>query len=299
MILRGIAQVVFQPNPWVGLVFLAALFAGGWQFGVFGLLGAVTATLTAYLLGAARSERVVPGLEGFSGTLIGVGLVLYLDTRWMTALLVIFGAVVGSVLTSALDVLLKPYRLSGLTAPFCVVTTVVVVGGTAFGRVWAEHAGTAPPSTAAPGLGMSWTHLWQGTFNGIGQIFLQNQWYAGLIFLAGLVLAGWRVGLVALASSVVGLLTGWLLGAQAADLGAGLYGYNSVLTGVALFGTFVVATPASAVYALTGAVTAAGFTAGIGELFAVVGGHTLTWPFVLVTWTFLAAVPMFSRIART
>lgn len=298
VILRGVAQVVFQPNPWVGLVFLVALFVGGWRFGVFGLLGTVTATLTAHLLGVSWSDRVALGLEGFSGTLIGVGLALYFDVSWLTVLLVIFGAVAGSVLTSALNVLLMPYKLSALTAPFCVITTVMVVGGSSFSRVWARQVSTAAPSATAPGTGMSWDHLWRGTFSGIGQVFLQGQWYVGLIFLAGLVLAGWRVGLVALVSSLTGLITGWVLGAQAADLGAGLYGYNSVLTGVALFGTFVVATPVSAGYALVGAVAAAGLTAGISNLFAVAGGHTLTWPFVLVTWTFLAAVPMFSRIAR-
>ncbi|MFI6483801.1 urea transporter [Nonomuraea sp. NPDC050663] len=294
MILRGIAQVDFQSSPWTGLVFLVALFAGGWQFGVFGLLGTVAATVTARLFGVSWSERVAPGLEGFCGTLIGVGLVLYLDVRWMTVLLVIFGAAAGSVLTSALNVLLKPYDLPAFTAPFCVVTTAVVIGGSAFSRV-----GVVPASAAAAsGTELSWTHLWQGTLNGVGQVFFQDQWYVGLIFLAGLVIAGWRLGVVALVSSLAGLATGWVLGAQAADLAAGLYGYNSVLTGLALFGTFVVATPVSALYALLGVVAAAGFSAGIGALFAVVAGHTLTWPFVLVTWVFLAAVPMLSRIRR-
>ncbi|WP_327092171.1 urea transporter [Nonomuraea sp. NBC_01738] len=298
VLLKGVAQVIFQANPWTGLVFLVALFAGGWQFGAFGLLGTVVATLTAHLLGVSWDERVSLGLEGFSGTLTGVGLVLYLEPRPMTVLLVIFGAIAGSVLSSALTVLLRPYGLAASTAPFCVITTVMVVGGSAFSRVWAVHASTPAPSAAAPGTGLSWTYLWQGTLSGVGQVFLQDQWYVGLIFLAGLVLAGWRLGVIALVSSLAGLLTGWLLGAQAADLGAGLYGYNSVLTGIALFGTFVVATPASAVYALIGVVAAAGFSAGIGNLFAVAGGHTLTWPFVLVTWVFLAAVPMFSRIRR-
>ncbi|MEU1734503.1 urea transporter [Streptosporangium sp. NPDC020145] len=296
VILKGVAQVIFQANPWTGLAFLIALFVGGWRFGLFGLLGTVVATLTAYLLGVSWADRVALGLEGFSGTLTGIGLVLYLDARWITVLLVVFGAVAGSVLTSALNVLLKPYSLPASTAPFCVITTVMVVGGPAFGRVWNRHAGAAPPSVKAPGIEMDWTHLWQGTLSGVGQVMFQGQWYVGLIFLVGLVIAGWRLGLVALMSSLAGLLTGWLLGAQAADLGAGLYGYNSVLTGIALFGTFVVATPVSAVYALIGVVAAAGFTAGVGNLLTVTGGHTLTWPFVLVTWAFLAAVPMFSRL---
>ncbi|ROO85519.1 urea transporter [Actinocorallia herbida] len=295
---KGVAQVDFQANPWTGLVFLVALFVGGWQFGVFGLLGTVVATLTAHVLGVSWHDRVALGLEGFCGTLIGISLVLYLDVRWMTVLLVVFGAIAGSVLTAALNVLLKPYDLPTFTAPFCVITSVMVIGGPSFTRVWDRHAGTAPPSASAPGTALSWTDFWQGSLSGVGQVFFQDQWYVGVIFLVGLLIAGWRTGLVALVSSVIGLLTGWVLGAQAADLGAGLYGYNSVLTGVALFSTFVLATPMSAGYAVLGAVAAAGLTAGIGNLFEVVGGHTLTWPFVLVTWVFLAAVPMLSRIER-
>ncbi|WP_041439499.1 MULTISPECIES: urea transporter [Thermomonospora] len=295
---RGIAQVDFQPNHWTGLVFLIALFAGGWQFGLFALLGTVVATLTAAVLGVSWPERIRPGLEGFNGTLVGVALVLYLDVRWMTVALVIGGAIAASVLTSALNVLLTPYNLPTFTAPFCMVTSVAVIGGPAFSRVWAGHASTPPPSAAAPGTAMTWTYFWQGTLNGIGQVFFQNKWYVGLIFLAGLFIAGWVTGLVALVSSLIGLLTGWVLGAQAADLGAGLYGYNSVLTGLALFGTFLAISPVSAGYAAVGAVTAAGLTAGVANVFDVVGGHTLTWPFVLVSWVFLAAVPMFGKLRR-
>jgi len=294
---RGVAQVDLQPGYWTGLIFIVALFAGGWQFGVFGLLGTIVATATAYLFGVGWS-RISMGLEGFCGTLIGVSLVLYLDVRWMTVILVIAGAIAGSVVTSALRVLLSPYNLPTLTAPFCVITSAVVIGGPSFNRIWAEHANSAPPSATAPGTAMTWPYLWQGTFSGVGQVFFQRPWYVGLIFLVGLFVAGWTTGLVALLSSLVGLLTGWALGAQAADLGAGLYGYNSVLAGLALWGTFVALNRVSAVYAVIGAISAAALTAGIGNLFSLTGGHTLTWPFVLVTWVFLAAVPMFKKMQR-
>ncbi|GAA4236470.1 hypothetical protein GCM10022254_46180 [Actinomadura meridiana] len=124
---RGVAQVDFQSSYWTGFIFIIALFVGGWQFGVFGLLGTAVATLTAFLLGVAR-DRVSIGLEGFCGTLIGVALVLYLGTTWMTAALVVGAAVAGSVLTSAMATVLKPYNLPTFTAPFCVVTLVMVIG---------------------------------------------------------------------------------------------------------------------------------------------------------------------------
>ncbi|MEU8796526.1 urea transporter [Spirillospora sp. NPDC048819] len=295
---RGVAQVDFQSSHWTGLIFIVALFVGGWEFGVFGLLGTVAATLTAYLLGVTWNQ-ISLGLEGFCGTLIGVGLVLYLGTSWMTAALVIGAAVAGSVLTAAMRTVLKPYNLPTFTAPFCVVTTAVVIGAPSFERVWSGHPDSSPPSATDPGTAMTWHDFWQGVFNGIGQVFFQDEWYVGLIFLIGLAVASRLVAAAAFASSLLGLLIGWWFGAQAADLGAGLYGYNAVLTGIALTGTFIVLSPVGVVYAAIGAATAAGLTAGLTDLFDVVGGHTLTWPFVLVTWVFLAAVPILSRLRRT
>ncbi|MBB5628983.1 urea transporter [Sphaerisporangium krabiense] len=261
------------------------------------MLGTAVATVTAWFFGAPR-ERVTLGLEGFNGTLIGVALVLYFDVRWVTVLLVILGAIMGSVLTAALNALLTPHDLSTLTAPFCVITTVMVVGAPTFARVWGGRGLASPPSAGHPGATVTFTDLWQGLFNGIGQVFFQDRFYVGMIFLLGLLFAGPLVALAALVSSAVGIVVALLLGAAAADIGAGLYGYNAVLTGIALCGTFVAPTPLGVLYALVGVVSATVLTAFVTDLFRPVGGHTLTWPFVLVTWTFLAAVPIFSGVRR-
>ncbi|MFI7112708.1 urea transporter [Nonomuraea sp. NPDC050227] len=295
--LRGVSQVDLQNNLGTAICFVVALLAAGWRFALFGLVGAAVGTLTAWFLGASR-ESVAAGLEGFNGTLIGVALVLYFQARWITLLLVVVGAIMGSVLTSALKTLLGPHDLPGLTAPFCAVATIMVVGGPAYERVWRRHVLAAPPSATSPGTAVTFADLWQGLLNGVGQVFFQGKWYVGLIFLIGLAFAGWRVAGAALAASAVGILVAVLLGAPAADIGAGLYGYNAVLTGIALCCAFVVPTVLGLLYALAGVVSATVLTAFVGHLFAPVGGHTLTWPFVLVTWIFLAAVPAFSGVRR-
>lgn len=294
---RGVAQVDFQSSYWTGIIFIIALFVGGWEFGVFGLLGTLTTTVTASLLGVGR-DRVLLGLEGFCGTLVGVSLVLYLGVNWMTVALVIGSAVATTMVTAALRTFLDPYNLPTFTAPFCIVTLVMVIGAPSFDRVWADHRNTAAPSVTDPGTTMTWHDFWRGFFNGVGQVFFQDDWYVGLIFLIGLAVASRLVAAAAAVSSLIGLLVGWWLGAQAADLGAGLYGYNAVLTGIALAGTFVALSRVGIAYAAIGAATAAALTAGLTNLFDVVGGHTLTWPFVLVSWVFLAAVPFFSRLRR-
>ncbi|YCK39287.1 urea transporter [Actinomadura sp. ATCC 39365] len=190
------------------------------------------------------------------------------QARWITLLLVVVGAIMGSVLTSALRTLLGPHDLPGLTVPFCAVATIMAVGGPAHERVWRGHVLAAPPSATSPGTTVTFADLWQGLLNGVGQVFFQGKWYVGLIFLIGLAFAGWRVAGAALAAGAVGILVAVLLGAPAADIGAGLYGYNAVLTGIALCCAFVVPTVLGLLYALAGVVATTVLTAFVGYLFA-------------------------------
>lgn len=296
-VVRGIGQVDFMASPWTGLVFLVALFVGGWRYGLYGLLGSAVATFTAYVLGVAR-DRVAPGLEGFSGTLIGVAFALYFGVGWTTTLLVVLGCVAGSVVTSALVTLLKPFNLPTFTAPFCIITSATLLAAPAFEHIRQGRAGPALPSAATGRTVLTWNDVWQGMFNGIGQVFFQNKWYVGLIFLIGLVIGNRIAAVAAVVSSLIGMAIAWVLGAPAADIAAGLYGYNAVLTGMALAGIFVVLNLPGGVYAVIGALAATGLTAALTTFFTPVGGHTLTWPFVLTTWTFLAAVPAFALLRR-
>ncbi|WP_223243683.1 urea transporter [Streptomyces sp. CBMA123] len=68
-VLRGVAQVDFLPSAVCGLFFAAALFAAGWQYGRYGLLGSAVSTAVGYGLGLRR-ETVEAGLTGYSGCLV-------------------------------------------------------------------------------------------------------------------------------------------------------------------------------------------------------------------------------------
>ncbi|MDF5756115.1 urea transporter [Spongiactinospora sp. TRM90649] len=296
--LRGVAQVDFQSSYWTALLFVLALLLAGWQFAVFALLGTFVSTLTAWFLGANR-DRITLGLEGFNGTLIGVAVVLFFDVRWITVLLTIMTSVMGAVVTSALNSMLSPYNVATLTAPFCAVTTALVVAAPSFERVWRGHIMGPPPSAGHPGTALTFTDVWQGLLNGIAQVFFQGKWYVGLTFLIGLLVASRVAGIAAFVSSAIGMIVAWILGAPAADIGAGLYGYNAVLAGLALTGVFVAVTPWGVLYAVLAAIGATVLTAALNNFFEPFQGSTLTWPFVLVTWFFLAAVPVLSRIHRT
>ncbi|WP_031081884.1 urea transporter, partial [Streptomyces sp. NRRL WC-3549] len=286
---RGVGQVDLQPVLWTGVLILAALWSAGWKIGLFATLGTVVSTATAYALKVDRSN-VALGLQGFSGCLTGIALVTYLDAHPSTFVLAVVGAVMCTVLTAALATFLTPYGLTGLTAPFCLISGVMVLGAPSFFRVW--HGGPKPAADPTYGdTGFTWGDIWHAFFTNVSQIFLVDEWYVGLIMLIGLACAGVRVFLFAAGGSVVGIVAAWALGAPTAQIANGIYGFNAVLVGIAVGAVFLTATVWNGVYALVAAAASTGLTASLTSLFTTFHGHTFTWPFLLTTWAFMAAGP--------
>ncbi|MFJ4823025.1 urea transporter [Streptomyces bacillaris] len=295
--LRGVGQVDLQPLIWTGLLILAALWSAGWEIGLFATLGTLVSTATAYALGVDRSSIAV-GLQGYSGCLTGIALVISLGHHPATYILAVVGAIMCTLLTATLTTLLSPYGLTALTAPFCLVSGVMVLGAPSFSRIW--NGAPKPVSSPTTGdTGISWDDLWHAFFTNVSQVFLVDEWYVGLIMLAGLACAGVRVVLFAAAGSVTGIVTAWALGAPTELIRNGIYGYNAVLVAIALGAVFLSGTVANGAYALFGAAVSTGLTASLTSLFKPFGGHTFTWPFILTTWVLMAAVPLLPRLRRS
>lgn len=299
-LLRGVAQVDLMSSVLCGVFFVAALFASGWYFGLAGLLGVSVSSLTAFAFGVTPS-RVVAGLEGFNGCLVAVAFVFYLGRdKLSTWLLILAGSVAVAMVTSALVTILGTWRIPTFTLPFCLVATAMTIATPGWQRIWHGRANSAAlPKPVSGASSLDWSDLWHGFFANVSQIFFRPQWYVGVLFLAGLLVASRTAALMACLGSVVGILTGWILGAPGVHVAQGLLGYNSVLVAISLGGVLVALSVWAVFYAAVGASVAAGLTAALTAFFAPVGGHTFTWPFVLTALVFLAAVPSFSRLRRT
>jgi urea transporter len=135
---------------------------------------------------------------------------------------------------------------------------------------------------------------------GIGQVMFQDNPLSGLLFFIGI---GWgsyaagmpQVAIGGMVALVVATLTAQWLRVDAADLGAGLYGYNAYLVGLA-FGTFLAVSPLWWVYVALGGAVSVPATLGTAKVFKTWGVAALTAPFVLTTWLFLLATYAFSAI---
>ena len=134
------------------------------------------------------------------------------------------------------------------------------------------------------------TTLTNGTFlsllsaslKGISQVILIENVITGLIILLSLTIYSYYVGIIALVSSIIGTLIGKFGGADEASVKQGLFGYNSVLTGIAL--TLFLTGSSKWIIALVGAAVTAILTAAFMHVMKNTGIPILTIPFIIVTW---------------
>jgi urea transporter len=299
-LLRGTGQVMFQNNPLTGLLFLVGIFVNSPTLGVAALVGLSASTLAAWLLGADR-VLLRNGLFGFNGILTGIGLAFFLEPNPALFAYIVLGGAVSSVVMLALATLLGAWDVPALTAPFVLVTWLLLFAVYQF-AVLDPTERIAPAAldpaarvqtelrelpTSTQGAGFTAVNLVNGFFRGVGEVMFQDSLVSGAIFLLGILINSRISFAFAVLGSALGMLTALALGGNGFWVYHGLYGFNAVLCAIALGGLFFVLTWQSAVYAVLSTVLASVAFAAIAVLLSPLGMPALTAPFVLVTWLFL------------
>src|SRR5262245_4905985 len=311
-LLRGVGQVMFQNNPITGLLFLVGIFINSYEYGLSALLGLVVATLAAYLLGADRT-LIRNGLFGFNGVLTGIALSVFLQWDWHVAVYIVLGAIVSTIVMVGLAKLLIIWDIAPLTAPFVLTAWLLLFAVYQFGQLhptqligpMAVHPGAAIQTDlqeAAGGdagaVGLTAANLANALFRGVGEVFLQDNLWTGVVFAIAILVSSRVCFGFALLGSALGGLTALLLGGDGVTIYHGLYGFNPVLTGISLGGLFLAPTWWSKIYALVGAIFSAIVFAAIAVALSPIGMPALTAPFVLTTWVFLLPTGGFSALQR-
>jgi urea transporter len=119
---RGVGEVMFQDNLLTGLIFVAGIAVNSRISAGFALLGSAAGLLGALALGG-DGFTAYHGLYGFNAVLcaIALGGVFFVLT-WRSAVYALVAAVVSVPVFAAFVVLLAPYGMPALTAPFVLVT---------------------------------------------------------------------------------------------------------------------------------------------------------------------------------
>lgn len=112
---------------------------------------------------------------------------------------------------------------------------------------------------------------------------LQNNFWTGLLFLAGIFFGSLVMGAAAVIAVATGTFNAMLLQYNKDDINNGLYGFNAALVGVALI-SFFQPTIIIWVAILIGSV----LTTIVQHVFISKKIPAFTFPFILTTWVFLA-----------
>lgn len=299
-VLRGFAQVMLQNNPLTGLLFLVGIFVSDWVFALYALLGTVISTGTALAFGASRDD-VDRGLYGFNGTLTGLGLAYYLRHDAVLLIYVIVASIFAAVVTAAIKDIFGAQG-HALTAPFVMTTWIFIGALFTYGRLHGAPALGVPhlPVDASPGAAQFGpVDVMAGILNGVAQVMLQQSPWAGAIFLGGLALNS-RISCVAAAlGSAAGLGVAWGLGGSPGAVWGGLYGFNAVLTAIALGGFFFLLRGTTVLLTVVAVSVATILYGSLVAILGPLGLPALTAPFVITTWLCLLAKESLTRLGRS
>lgn len=257
---------MLQQNALTGLLFVVAIACNSLLMLCGALLGNIAANAGAMLL-RGDSESIAAGMYGFNGTLVGIAVLFYHTPSVASIMLIVVTSVVSSFV---MRLFLTRSKVPAYTAPFVLTTWVALLLANYFGLA---------PAVSVDSLQQA--GVLAGVARGVGQVWFQDYWLSGLIFLAGLLVCSRQAALWSVIASAVGLLLARLLGYPEDLVAAGIFGFNAVLAGIALTGKF----PTSVAIPLAGIVLSVLLTRAVQLL----GIPSLTGPFVLATWLVLLA----------
>lgn len=292
--LRGIAQVMLQNNPLTGALFLAAIMwasvvADAYRLALAAVVAVIAANVTALWL-RVDTEELEAGLQGYNATLVGLALATFLAPGALLWVYVVFGAVISVIATLATSQALKHIGLPALTAPFVLVTWLMLLASYAF----AGLSGTALPSGAVVGAYQAYQNapldilgFVQGVVKSISQVFLKADGIAALLLVAGLFVSSPAAAVFGIGGAITAVATAHLFGAESDLITGGLLGFSPVLTAIALGTVFYRPTPRVAAYAALGAAFTAVTQAAMNVALTPLAIPALTAPFILVSWIFL------------
>lgn len=260
----GIAEVIFQSHPVAGTCILLAIFIHSWQMAVGALSATMIATAFA-LIKKMDHKDIALGLYGYNATLIGISFIYFFQVTFFSTAIFIFICIASVYITAWVP---KYLKVPAFTAPFILITWITILIQDLLFLLPARNTLNFNDNIYTFGLGEA-----------AGQVYLQGNGITGVIILLAILLYSkssfsWAIGAICLT-----WLIAYALNYPAESIESGLYGFNAVLTGIALQSL------KSTILPITGIV----LTVFVTQAFILSSWPSLTAPFVLVSWIIVLA----------
>lgn len=286
-VLSGFAQIAFSDNPFTGILVIAGCFLGSNIQAVSGIWSACLATLIAYLIGAPKSS-IRFGLYTMNAALAGLAIpVLVYSNNWVLPELFIYssiGAVFCVMLTGALASLLLKWDIPVLAFPYS-LTLLILLPASIYLTSMNPEPDIVPHIM---GIGKAASSSWPvvdvlaAMFSGLAGVIWQSNVASGVVYLLAVLVSSRVDGVTALVSVGVATLAAIGMGIGKGGIMLGVYGYNAVLIGQAIFGrTFRMSVGSFAMYIVLSAISVV-LCASFTVAFAPLGAPVAAFPYVII-----------------
>lgn len=271
LVLRGASQMCFQSNELTGLFFLVAVLVASPISAAYLLVAGIMAPAGRMLLGD-RGAVLSTGLPGLNPGLIALSLPAFFHTGWTDV-----GMWVVLVVCVAIAIVMVRIFLAILPFPILVLPFLII-----FWVLYALAPDLAVLRPIEPSAFATATfHPLKAEFLSLGQSLFSPTILSGVLFAAGVLLSNWRHGVLAVIGAAIGTVVSYYYrDVDAGSVNFGLYGFNGVLTAVAVF----VTCGGKLRLAVLGALLATIMMPAVADL----GVQTLSAPFAFTTWLMLA-----------
>lgn len=286
IILKNIAQVLLLDNAWTGIFILLGLFVGNWKVGIMALAASVIALLLAKRTNYSQ-EEINTGLAGFNPVLTAIALTLFLVPEWYSILIAFIAIVITMPIGSAFREFFKPFGVPMLTMPYVFVSWIILLMSFQFKFVNAD-VNILPDTVQEIQFSGHSIHFINAFLSGFSEIFLLKSIMAGLLILIGIFIASRKAGLFAIVANLIGFTAVLVLGANHDQINDGLFGYNVILTVLALGVAFRTRIQRY-VSIVLGILLTVVLHAGMTTLLTPFGLPVFTLPFIIATWIMLFA----------
>ena len=132
-------------DSWVtGMLFIIGLLIASRWAALWAAIGSAVAIVVASAFSVSGYD-IAHGLYGFSAVLTAIALAtVFYRPGWRSALWATMGVVITVVSQAAMNVMLDPFGLSSLTAPFCITTWVFLLPLFKFDSTTPDHSHWSP-----------------------------------------------------------------------------------------------------------------------------------------------------------
>ena len=305
-LLNSYSQVFFSENKILAILLLIISFFDLWA-GISGVLSIFVATIVAIVMGYSTLE-IKKGIYGFNPLLVGLGIGIYFAPAWNVLVLIVLAAMLTFFISIVLEGFFAKYGLPFLSVPFLLSIWLLMLAFPSLQNFGLSQRDlyTANALYSLGGNSLVRLYEWGNSiiaessirtyFLSLGGIFFQFNIFSGIIIALGLLIHSRIHFLLSLLGFYTAFLFYRLLGVPSVSLNYSYYGFNFILSAIAIGGYFLIPSKSSFLWTIFFIPVLVIITIATDKLFGYFHLSVYSLPFNLVVLGFLYALKL--RISK-